>query len=140
MGRRVPDPPRPVERLSGTNPVVLLALFSIVDTPSMAGLPPDVWAMMIFSILAFFGVSLWTLVYTLFQEERKLDLLRSEEAIDTHAPAALRDLRAWIEAHPNDPDLDEAQRTYRECVEALQTTDRHFYDWTAEDIERLESL
>jgi hypothetical protein len=106
----------------------------------MAGLPFDVWAMMIFSILAFFGVSVWAIVYSLFQEERKLTLLRSEEAIDTHAPAALRELRAWIDAHPGDPDLNEARQTYRDCVEALRSTDRHFYDWSAEDIERLESV
>jgi hypothetical protein len=36
----------------------------------MAGLPFDVWAMMIFSALVFFGVSIWVLVYTLIQEER----------------------------------------------------------------------
>ncbi len=106
----------------------------------MAGLPVDVWAMMIFSVLVFFGVSIWALVYTLFQEERKLDLLRSEEAIDTHAPTALRELRAWIEAHPDDPDIEEARTTYLDCREALQTSDRHFYDWKEEEIEQLESL
>lgn len=104
----------------------------------MTGLPFDVWAMMIFSVLVFFGISIWMLLYTLREEERKMDILRSEGAIDTHSPTALHELRAWIEAHPNDPDVDDARATYRECVEALQSTNRHFYDWSDEEIVRLE--
>lgn len=103
-------------------------------------LPLDVWVMMIFSILAFFGVSIWTLVYTLRQEEQKMSLLRSEEALDTHSLAALRDLRAWIEAHPNDPEVGAARETYQTCIDALRSTDRHFYDWSAAEIEQIESL
>ncbi|MEF8939846.1 MAG: hypothetical protein V5A22_08350 [Salinivenus sp.] len=103
-------------------------------------LPPDVWAMMIFSVLAFFGVSIWTLLYTLRQEDQKMIILRSEERLDTHSPAALRDLREWIEANPEDPDVDSARAIYRECFEALQTTERHVYDWSDDDIESLERL
>jgi hypothetical protein len=103
-------------------------------------LPFDVWAMMIFSILAFFGVSLWTLVLTLRQEDRKMEILRSEDALDTHSPAALRDLRRWIEAHPDDPDADEARAIYHECLEALRSTDRHVYDWSEAEIQSLERL
>ena len=106
----------------------------------MAGLPLDVWAMMIFSVLVFFGVSLWTLVYSLRQEERKMSILHTEDALDTHSPAALNELRAWIDTHPHDPDLEEARATYRECAEALRSTSRHFYDWSREDIAALESL
>lgn len=103
-------------------------------------LPFDVWAMMIFSILAFFGVSLWTLVLTLRQEDRKMEILRSENALDTHSPAALRDLRRWIEAHPDDPDADEARAVYHECLEALRSTERHVYDWSEAEIQSLERL
>lgn len=106
----------------------------------MAGLPLDVWVMMLFSILVFFGVSIWMLVYTLRQEERKMDILSSEGSIDTHSPAALRELRAWIEANPDDPDVESARNTYRECVEAVRSTNRHFYDWSSEDIDRLDSI
>jgi hypothetical protein len=106
----------------------------------MNTLPADVWAMMIFSALVFFGVSLWALIYTLRQEERKMELLQSEPTIDTHSPAALRDLRAWIDAHPDDPDADAARETYRECVDALRTADRHVYAWTAADLEALDDL
>lgn len=106
----------------------------------MAGLPLDVWAVMLFSILVFFGVSIWVLIYTLREEERKIDILTSEDTIDTHSPRALRDLREWIEANPEDPDLDDAKATYRECVDALQSTDRHFYNWSDEEIADLDSV
>lgn len=106
----------------------------------MTGLPVDVWAMMIFSILAFFGVSIFALVYTLRQEEQKMDILQTEERLDTHSPNALHDLRAWIQAHPDDPDVELARERYRECVTALQSIDRRFYDWSDEEIDRLEPL
>lgn len=108
----------------------------------MLGLSFDVWATMIFCVLAFFGVSIWVLVYTLWQEEKKLALFETEGDLDTYSPRALRDLRRWIEAHParNDPDVDEARALYNDCVETLKTTDRHFYEWSASEIERLDTL
>jgi hypothetical protein len=106
----------------------------------MLSLPLDVWIMMLFSILAFFGVSLWMLIYSLRQEERKMEILETEGQIDTHPPQALNELRTWIQDHPHDPDVEMAREIYRECVEALQSTDRHFYDWSNADVERLESL
>lgn len=69
-----------------------------------------------------------------------MDILKSEDAIDTHSPEALRELRAWIDAHPHDPDVAEAKDTYRQCVDALRSTNRHFYDWTEAEIEKLERL
>jgi len=105
----------------------------------MVGLPLDVWVMMGFSILVFFGGTLWALLYTLREEDRKLRLLQSEEALDTHSPRALRDLRDWIEAHPDDPDVETARTIYRDCVETLRSTNRHFYDWSSADLERLEA-
>jgi hypothetical protein len=106
----------------------------------MSALPPDVWAMMIFSVLVFFGVSICALVFTLRQEEQKMEILRAEDELDTHSPRALADLRAWIEAHPTDADVEGARATYRDCVDALRSTERHFYDWSVEDIDRLEPL
>jgi hypothetical protein len=103
-------------------------------------LPLDVWAMMLFSAAVFFGVSLWLLVYTLRQEERKMRILQEQQALDTHAPAALDDLRAWIAAHPGDPAVETARARYRECVEALRSTDEHFYDWRDADIRALDDL
>lgn len=99
----------------------------------MTELSIDVWAMMLFSILAFFGVAIYALVYTLRQEERKMDILRTEERLDTYSPAALRELRAWIHAHPNDPDRTAALDAYEECVTAVNDNDRHFHDWSDVD-------
>lgn len=106
------------------------------------GLPLDVWAMMSFSIIVFFGVSVWALIYTLREEERKLDILRNEDALDSYSPKALRDLRAWIRAQPDasSEDAGEEKAAYQECLETLQTSRRHFYDWSADDIDELETL
>lgn len=108
----------------------------------MLGLPIDVWAMMLFSIIVFFGVSIWALVYTLREEERKLDILETEGALDTYSPKALHDLRAWIRAQPSDSseDVQEARAAYQECLETLHSTGRHFYDWSDAEIDQLDAL
>jgi len=108
----------------------------------MLGLSLDVWATMLFCVLAFFGVAIWALVYTLRQEEKKLALFETAGDLDTYSPRALRDLRRWIEAHPNPhaPDVEEARSLYNDCVETLKTTDRHFYRWSEAEIERLDTL
>lgn len=108
----------------------------------MLGLSFDVWATMIFCVIAFFGVTIWSLIYTLRQEEKKLALLQSEGDLDIYSPQALRDLRAWIEAHPTPdaPDVQSARTVYNDCIETLKTTDRHFYAWTEGDIEKLDRL
>lgn len=108
----------------------------------MLGLALDVWAMMLFCVVAFFGVSIWALWHSLRQEEQKMNLLKSEGALDPFSPAALRDLRLWIANHPNpdDSDVEAARDAYEECVETLRSTNRHFYDWSEADIEQLEAL
>ncbi len=108
----------------------------------MIGLPPDVWAMLLFSVAVFFGGSIWALTYSLLQEERKMEILNEEGALDTYSPRALRDLRKWLQVHPN-PDssaVREGREAYRECVEALRSSNRHFYEWTDSDIDQLETL
>jgi len=108
----------------------------------MLGLSLDVWATMIFCVLAFFGVSIWALVYTLREEDKKLALLKTESDLDTYSPAALSDLRRWIESHP-DPthrDVEAARAAYNDCVNTLRTTDRHFYAWSSAEIDRLDTL
>ncbi len=105
----------------------------------MTELPLDVWVMIGFSILAFFVSSIGLLIYTLRREERKMRLLQEQEAIDTYAPAAIDDLRAWIDAHPDDPDIDDARAAYRDCVTALRTTERHVYDWSDAELAALDN-
>jgi hypothetical protein len=108
----------------------------------MIELPPDVWAMLLFSVAVFFGGSIWALSYSLFQEERKMKILNQEGALDTYSPRALRDLNDWLHAHP-DPDspaVQEGLEAYRKCVKALRSNTQYFYDWTDDDIDRLETL
>ncbi|WP_263788275.1 hypothetical protein [Salinibacter grassmerensis] len=108
----------------------------------MLGLPADVWATMAFCVLAFFGVSILTLIYTLRQEERKMALLKTESDLDTYSPRALNDLGYWIETHP-DPthsDVEAARSAYNDCVDTLRSTDRHFYGWSRAEIDRLDTL
>ncbi len=108
----------------------------------MLGLSLDVWATMLFCVLAFFGVSIWALVYTLRQEDTKLALLKTEDDLDTYSPRALLDLRRWIESHPDPthPDVEAARAAYNDCVNTLRTTDRHFYAWSRTEIDRLDTL
>jgi hypothetical protein len=108
----------------------------------MLGLSLDVWVTMIFCIVAFFGVSIWVLIYTLRQEETKLALFKTEGDLDSYSPRALKDLRRWIAAHPDTthPDVESARTLYNDCVETLKTTDRHFYGWSDAEIDRLDSL
>ncbi|WP_103029558.1 hypothetical protein [Salinibacter altiplanensis] len=108
----------------------------------MLGLPWDVWATMLFCVLAFFGVSILTLVYTLRQEERKMTLLESERALDTYSPRALRDLKDWIETHPEPthPDVDAARSAHDDCVDTLRATDQHFYAWSRAEVDRLDTI
>jgi hypothetical protein len=103
-------------------------------------LPATGWIVMLGSIAVLWGVGLVVLYRTLHDEERKLELLREQGRIDTYSPRALADLRAWIEANPNDEYVDEAKRRHDDCVEALRTVDEPFYDWSDEEIEQLETF
>lgn len=108
----------------------------------MLGLPLDVWAMLLFSVAVFFGGSTWALVYSLVQEERKMQIFNTEGVLDPFSPRALRDLKAWLRAHPHpdSPEAEDGRQAYRECVEALKSSDRHFYNWSDEEIDRLEPV
>ena len=103
-------------------------------------LSAEVLAMLAFTLLAFWGVAGWALVRTLRQERRKVEILRHQDRMDTYSPAALAELREWIRENPDDPLVDEARELYNECVEVVRQTDRHFYDWSDEEIQRLEKI
>ena len=108
----------------------------------MLGLSLDVWATMLFCIVAFFGVSIWVLIYTLRQEDTKLALFETEGDLDSYSPKALHDLRRWIESHPDPthPDVESARALYNDCVETLKSTHRHFYSWSDADIEGFDTI
>ncbi len=103
-------------------------------------LSAGVLGMLAFILLAFYGVAGWALVRTLRQESRKVEILEEQDRMDTYSPKALAELRDWIEDNPDDPLVDEARRRYNECVDTLETTDRHFYDWSDREIDRLEQI
>jgi hypothetical protein len=103
-------------------------------------LTAEVLGMLAFTLLVFWGISLWALVRTLRQEDRKVEILEHQDRMDTYSPKALAELREWIEANPNDRLADDARCQHNECVEVLRETDRHFYDWSPEEIDRLERV
>ncbi|MFC4439638.1 MULTISPECIES: hypothetical protein [Natrialbaceae] len=103
-------------------------------------LTAEVLGMLAFTLLAFYGVAGWALARTLRQEDRKVEILKRQKRMDTYSPAALAELREWIENNPNDPLVDEARQQHNECVDALVQTDRHFYDWSSEEIDRLDRV
>ncbi|WP_129114968.1 hypothetical protein [Halegenticoccus tardaugens] len=105
-------------------------------------LPAEVWGTMLFVVVAFWGVAGWALVRTLRQEDRKVELVETNrnDRIDTYSPEALSDLRRWVERNPDDPYAPDATAKYNACVETLRATDAHFYDWSDEEIARLETL
>ncbi|MFC4438111.1 MULTISPECIES: hypothetical protein [Natrialbaceae] len=100
----------------------------------------DVLAMLAFTLVTFWGIAGWALVRTLRQEGRKVEILDQQDRMDTYSPAALAELREWIENNPNDPLADQARHQHNECVDVLEETDRHFYDWSREEIESLDRL
>lgn len=106
----------------------------------MATLSPVTWAVMIGAVVLLWGVAGWALFRTLSDEERKLDLLERQGEIETYSPTALEELREWIEANPDDPLEPDARAGYNDCVETLRSVDETFYDWSDEQIERLDRL
>lgn len=98
------------------------------------------WVTMLFAILALPGVASVVLVRSVRTEERKLELLREQGSVDSYSPRALRDLREWIQAHPSDPYASDARRRYNESVRTLREIDDPYYDWSAEQIQKLETI
>jgi hypothetical protein len=98
------------------------------------------WATMLLMILVLPGVASVVLVRSLRTEERKLELLREQGSVDSYSPRALKELREWIQTHPNDPYASIAQERYNECVRTLREIDEPYYDWSAEQIAELETI
>lgn len=103
-------------------------------------LTTEVIGMLVFTLAAFWGIASWALIRTLRQEGRKVEILEHQNRMDTYSPTALAELRGWIESNPDDPLVEEAREQYNECIEALEETDRRYYDWSDEQVESLERL
>lgn len=106
----------------------------------MPGMTVGGWVVMVATIVVLWGAASWALVRTLHDEDRKLELLEEQGELDTYSPESLRELRTWIEEHPDDPMAEEARTAYNDCIETLETIDEPFYDWSAEEVRRLEPL
>ncbi|MBV0903323.1 outer membrane protein assembly factor BamD [Haloarcula salina] len=98
------------------------------------------WATMALSILVLPGVATAILVRSMRSEDRKLALLERQDNIDSYSPRALEELREWIQTNPNDPYAPEARERYNECVRTLREIDDPYYDWSPEQIEKLETI
>ncbi|QRV13929.1 hypothetical protein [Haloterrigena salifodinae] len=98
------------------------------------------WVTMLLAILALPGVAGAILIRSLRTEDRKLELLREQGNIDSYPPRALQELREWVQTNPNDPYAPEARQRYNECVRSLREIDEPYYDWSAEQIEALETI
>lgn len=98
------------------------------------------WLSVVGALVVLPGVAAAALVRTLRSEERKLELLRRQDAIDSYSPRAMADLREWIREHPDDPYTPIARERYNECVRTLRAIEEPYYDWSEEEIRRLEEL
>ncbi|WP_138005216.1 hypothetical protein [Halalkalirubrum salinum] len=104
----------------------------------MTTLSLEALTMLGFTLVAFYGVAGWALIRTLRQEGQKVELIEGQGRVDTYSPKGLAALGKWIDAHPDDPYAEEAREQYNECVEALQTIDQPFYDWSDTEIKSLD--
>ncbi|MFC6824111.1 hypothetical protein [Halopelagius fulvigenes] len=98
------------------------------------------WTVMLASIAVLMGTASVSLVKSLRDEDRKLELLKRQDRIDTYSPRGLAELRSWIRSNPDDPLRSEAVRRHNECVDALRSIDEPFYDWDEKEVESLEKL
>lgn len=84
---------------------------------------------MICSIIALWGVASWALVYSMRQEERKLQLINSQGGFEPFSPRAAHDLDAWIEKNGTDENIQEMKDIREEQREAMSKYNRYFYSW-----------
>lgn len=95
---------------------------------------------MLLAILMLPGVASVVLIKSMRSEDRKLKLLTEQGSVDSHSPKALEELREWVQTNSNDPYAPDARRRYNECVRTLKEIDEPYYDWSAEQIEKLEMI
>ncbi len=100
----------------------------------------EAWIGIGVAIVMFWGIASWALVRTLRQEDRKVELVGRQKRLDTYSPAALDDLREFIENNPEDPYVEDAREKHNRCVENLREIEEYYYDWTDAEVDSLESL
>ena len=98
------------------------------------------WIVMIAMIIVLWGVALVAFYKTLSDEDRKSELIKEQGEIETYSPRALAELKTWIENNPNDPYNEIAVDRYNECVDALDSIEETFYDWSQSEIDSFEKM
>lgn len=98
------------------------------------------WIVMIVMIIVLWGVALVGLYKTLSDEDRKSELIAKQGEIETYSPRAMADLKEWIENNPNDPYHEIAVERYNECVDALDSIEETFYDWSQSEIDSFDKM
>ncbi|WP_016854089.1 hypothetical protein [Halomonas smyrnensis] len=88
---------------------------------------------MLASIAALWGVASLTLVHSMRQEERKLELIEAQGNFESFSPAAQRDLESWIERHPKGEPAQEVRELLDLQHKTLRDNPRHFYAWPGQN-------
>ncbi|USZ51193.1 hypothetical protein [Halomonas sp. DN3] len=86
---------------------------------------------MLISILSLWGVAALTMVYSMRQEERKLELLQQQEGFEPFSAKAQRDMERWLIRFPNGEQAEEMRGLLEEQRRSLVTNRRRFYTWAA---------
>ncbi|WP_311946671.1 hypothetical protein [Halomonas piscis] len=84
---------------------------------------------MICSIIALWGVASWSLVYSMRQEEKKLQLINEQGGFEPFSPRAADDLDRWIEKNGTDENIQEMKSIREEQRDAMRKYNRYYYDW-----------
>jgi L-asparagine transporter-like permease len=95
---------------------------------------------MIVCIVALWGVAIVALVYSMRQEEHKLQLIKEQGGFEPYSPRALRDLDRWIEQNNTSEHAQEMHNVHEEQRAALQKCTSYFYTWNQSDVERLKEI
>lgn len=84
---------------------------------------------MIASIIALWGVATVTLVHSMRQEDRKLELLQEQGDFEPFSPAAQHDMETWLSRHPEGEQAREMRALLEIQNQARHSNARHFYHW-----------
>lgn len=84
---------------------------------------------MICSIIALWGVASWSLVYSMRQEEIKLQLIKKQGGFEPFSPRAANDMDVWIEKNSTDENIQEMKDIREEQREAMEKYHSYYYDW-----------
>lgn len=89
----------------------------------------------LFSIVAIWGVAAWALVVTLRRAEKKATLMARQGGFEPFSPRAFRDLaQAMQDTSMPAERLAEIRSAHQEQLDALSRYDTRFYAWSDSDL------